>query len=116
MPRISLRGTTVSPDARLVLSPLRQLTGLMLSRPRDLVFDLKREKRVWMHMVLVFFPIDVVLLGASRQVKALKPGFRPFRLYRSGIDARYIIELKVGTIRRLGIALGDRLDFDPPSD
>jgi len=116
MPQLSIRGTVVSPEARLVRSPLRQLAGLMFSKPRDLVFDLKREKRVWMHMLFVFFPIDVVLLGDSREVKALKPRFRPFRLYLSGVQARYILELKAGTILRFGISPGDRIEFDALSD
>jgi len=114
MPQVSVRGKIISEKARLVLSPWRQLTGLMFSGPQDLIFDLKREKRVWMHMLFVFFPIDVVLLGSTKDIVGLKPRFRPFGWYFSGVKARYILELKSGTILRFGLQPGDRITFDFP--
>jgi len=111
MIRVAKGKTVISPAARLVLSPLRQLAGLMFSRRRDLVFDLGRDKKVWMHMIFVFYPIDVVLIDSTGKIVGLRPRFEPFRLYRPGIRARYILELEEGAIARGGLRAGDRLDL-----
>lgn len=111
MLRITRDGKTISPSARLVTTWLGQFRGLMFSRQRDLVFDLKREKRVWMHMMFVFYPIDVILLDSRRTVVGLRPVFRPFHWYLPGIEARFILELSRGAIGHLGIRRGDRLEF-----
>jgi uncharacterized membrane protein (UPF0127 family) len=109
--RITKGETVISPEADLILSPFRQLAGLMFARRRDLVFDLGRDKAVWMHMVFVFYPIDVVLLDSARKVVGLRARFRPFGWYRPGIVARYILELEAGAIARGGLSLGDRLEL-----
>lgn len=111
MVRVLKNGTEISPAAVLVASPVGRQIGLMFSRPRDLVFDLGRERRVWLHMFFVFFPIDVVLLDSRREVVGLREGLRPFRLYTPGVSARYILELRKGTIARGRVRPGDRLDL-----
>ncbi len=109
--RILKGQTVISSGADLILSPARQLVGLMFARRRDLIFDLGRDKSIWMHMFFVFYPIDVVLLDSSRRVVGLHPGFRPFRWYRPGLRARYILEVEDGAIARLGLRPGDRLEL-----
>ncbi|MHB8093686.1 MAG: DUF192 domain-containing protein [Candidatus Aminicenantales bacterium] len=108
---ILLEGRAVIAEARVVLSRFGQLKGLMFSAPRPLVFDLGREKPVWMHMMFVFYPIDVVLLDEGFRAVAVKPGFRPFAVYVPGIKARYILELEAGSVDRLSIRAGSRFGF-----
>jgi uncharacterized protein len=108
---ILLEGKAVIPEARIVLSRLGQLKGLMFSAPRPLVFDLGREKPVWMHMMFVFYPIDVVLLDEGLRAVAVKPEFRPFTVYVPGEKARYILELEAGIVDRLSIRVGSRFGF-----
>lgn len=106
---VLLDGQVVVPGARPVVTRLGQLRGLMFSPPRALVFDLGREKPVWMHMMFVFRPIDVVLLDEKLGVVAVKPGFKPFTVYVPGVRARYILELGAGTVKRLALGVGSRL-------
>lgn len=108
---VLLEGRSVVSGARVVLSRLGQMKGLMFSAPRPLVFDLGREKPVWMHMMFVFYPIDVVLLDEGCRAVAVKAGFRPFTVYVPGKKARYILELQAGIVDRLSIRVGSRFGF-----
>jgi uncharacterized membrane protein (UPF0127 family) len=62
-------------------------------------------------MFFVFYPIDVVFLNNRREIIELKPGFRPFTIYRLKRKARYIIELQNATIEKHGLKPGARIDF-----
>ena len=98
--------------ADLITSRLGQAVGLMFSRQRDLIFVLPRERTLIMHMLFVFYPIDVVLLDNRQEIVELKPGFRPFSFYRLRRKARYILELKNSTIEKHGLKLGDKISLE----
>jgi len=112
MKRVISRGQAVIGEAELVTSRLRQAAGLMFSRQKNLVFVLPQERRLVMHMLFVFYPIDVVLLNSRREVVELKRDFRPFGFYRLKSKARYILELKRSTIDKHGLKLGDSISLD----
>jgi uncharacterized membrane protein (UPF0127 family) len=83
--------------------------GLMLSRKlkdTGYVFVFSKPRRVDLHMLFVFFPIDVIFLSESKKVIELKKNFLPFTLYISQHKAKYIIELPKGTIERTKTDLG----------
>ena len=66
------------------------------------VFD--KEKRISLHMLFVFFPIDVLFLDKNRKIIEIKKNFKPFTFYKSKNKANYVVELtephnyKVGKI------------------
>ncbi len=99
-------------QAELVTSRFGQARGLMFSRQRNLIFALPRERSLVMHMLFVFYPIDVVLLDSRHEIVELKPGFRPFAFYRLKRKVRYILELENSAIGKFGLRLGDRISFD----
>ncbi len=99
-------------QADLVTSRLGQAVGLMFSRQRNLIFILPRERSLTMHMIFVFYPIDVVFLDGRQEIVELKPGLRPFSFYRLKRKARYILELKNSTIEKHRLKLGDKISFD----
>ena len=111
MHEITCRGKVVAGKAKLLRHPLPQVLGLMFSRPRNLIFALNRPKKVRMHMLFVFFPIDVVFLNLEKEVIEIKENFRPFSVYLAKNKAKYILELGKGAIDRAGIRLGDTLSF-----
>jgi uncharacterized membrane protein (UPF0127 family) len=92
-----------------------QMRGLMFSRSdkgRALIMEFKEEKIVPLHMMFVFFPIDVLFLDRSRKVVEIYGGAKPF--LTSIIPkrrAKYVIELPAGAIRSNRIKVGDRLAF-----
>ncbi|MEW6295770.1 MAG: DUF192 domain-containing protein [Candidatus Diapherotrites archaeon] len=93
--------------------------GLMLERKEKfnygLVFDFRAEKRIEasIHMLFVFFPIDLVYLNKEKKVIELKHGIKPWSLnYTPKRKAHYLIELPEGTIKKKKIGLKDELKWN----
>lgn len=93
-----------------------QFQGLMFERPSRfdyaLVFPLPFESRVGasVHMLFVFFSLDLVFLDKAKRVVDKKENFKPFSLnYTPKKPARYFIELPAGLGQ--GIRLGDELTW-----
>lgn len=84
----------------------------MFSRQKNLIFVLPRERTLTMHMLFVFYPLDIVLLNSRQEVVELKRDFRPFTFYRLKRKARYILELKKSTIDKYDLQLGDKISFE----
>ena len=61
------------------------------------------------HTCFMRYAIDVVYLDAQGRVTRLVEGLRPWRLSLGGRRAVHTLELGAGSIRRLGIRLGDRI-------
>jgi len=81
-----------------------RLKGLMFSRrlkDHCLLFVLPEERIVDLHMFFVFFSIDVVFLNKKKEIVDLKQNFRPFTVYISKKPAKYVLEMPLGTIKRL---------------
>jgi uncharacterized membrane protein (UPF0127 family) len=88
---------------RIADSAWQKFRGLMLEKEErfdyGLVFDFGHATRFGasVHMLFVFFPIDLVYLDENRRVVDVKTGFRPWSLnYTPKKAARYLIELPAG--------------------
>ncbi|MBI2101411.1 DUF192 domain-containing protein [Candidatus Woesearchaeota archaeon] len=78
---------------------------------KALIFKFGREKIIALHMVFVFYPIDVLFLDKSKIVVDIKQNFKPFTFYKSGRRAMYAIELPNGVIKKTRTEIGDRIKF-----
>jgi len=94
----------------------QKFKGLMFKRKGNynyaLIFDFGAEKRIEasIHMLFVFFPIDLVYLNKEKKVVELKHGIKPWSLnYTPKREARYLVELPEGTIKKEKIGLKDEL-------
>ncbi|MBI2523171.1 DUF192 domain-containing protein [Candidatus Woesearchaeota archaeon] len=86
--------------------------GLMfLIKPKPLIFIFKKEKIIPLHMLFVFYPIDILFLNKNKIVAEIKENFKPFSFYTPKNKAQYVIELPQGTIKKTKTALGDRINF-----
>lgn len=105
--------TAISKNARLVDSFLLQSIGLMFSKRQNkaLVFKFSNEKTISLHMLFVFYPIDVLFLDKNKTVVDKKENFMPFAFYKSKKMAMYAVELPNNTIKRSRTALGDKIWF-----
>ena len=78
------------------------------------VFDQPRPRSFYMKNCLI--DLDVVFItGDGAIVKAItmrapRPG-EPLKYYSSGLPAKYALELPAGTARRLGLALGQKIEL-----
>jgi uncharacterized protein len=107
--------TALAKEVLLCASLCSQMRGLMFSRRIDgkaLVMVFGRERIVALHMLFVFFPIDIVFLDRSRKVVELVRGAKPFisQIVPKN-KALYVIELPAGVIGKSRTAVGDRLAF-----
>ena len=85
--------------AKLCKSIFSKAAGLMFSKsPTPLIFTFNKEKIVPLHMLFVFFPIDVLFLDKNREIVEIKESLMPFEFYTPKKKAMYIIELPEGAI------------------
>ncbi len=93
---------------------LNKSIGLILHKKlndKGLVFICKKEKKKSLHMIFVFFPIDVLYLNKNKRVIEMKKNFKPFSFYIPEKKAKYILELPEGTIGKTKTEIGDKIKF-----
>ncbi len=76
-----------------------------------LIFEFKSERVISLHMVFVFYPIDVIFLNSEKKIVDLKENFKPFSFYNSKAKAKYAIEVGNGSIKKYNLQINDLLDF-----
>jgi uncharacterized membrane protein (UPF0127 family) len=86
-----------------------QTRGLMFSKKKNLVFAFDQEKKVGLHMLFVFFPIDVLFLDKDKKIIEIKKEFKPFSFYTPKKKARYVVEIAEN--RRNEYKIGEKIDF-----
>jgi len=102
---------------KIAETPWGKLRGLMFETKENydygLVFDFGDEHQAMasIHMMFVFFPIDLVYLNNKKQVVDLKRKIAPFTPnYTPKKRARYLIEMPENSTKQ--IKLGDELDWE----
>lgn len=101
-------------EVKYCRSNFSQGLGFMFSRKnenRALVFELKKEKKIPLHMFFVFYSIDVLYLdennNGEKRVVEIKENFKPFTFYFPKNKAKYIVELPVNTISKGQLNVND---------
>ncbi len=112
-----IRNTT----KKSIIAGNREICSSILSKAKGLMFSLKSDKakvfifnteaRRGLHMLFVFFPIDVIFLDKNKRVVEMKENLLPFTLYFPKRKAQYIIEAEKGTIRKSRTKVGDKVKF-----
>ena len=105
------KGDRITQAAIPCQSLWQKARGLMFRKQANLIFIEKEEKYIPLHMLFVFYPIDVVYLNKEKEVVDVKQNFLPFSFYSPKKKAQYVLELQEGTIRAAKIEKGDILDF-----
>ena len=98
--------------AKMCKSMFCKALGLMFrSKKPDygLVFIFNKELRADLHMLFVFFPIDVLFLDKDKKVVDIKKDFKPFSYYAPKAKAMFVIEMPVGVLKNTRV--GDRIVF-----
>lgn len=107
------KGKLISAEHRLCEGIFSKARGLMFTRRIrvPLVFNFRREAIIPIHMLFVFYPIDVLWLDRAKRVVELKRSLKPFTVMAPGAKASYVLELEQGAISSSGTEIGDVLDF-----
>jgi uncharacterized membrane protein (UPF0127 family) len=89
--------------------------GLMYRRSlpagRGMLFDFGSVQPIAMWMKNTYVPLDMIFIGADGRVRRIAANARPHstRIIPGGDGVRYVLEVRAGTARKLGIAPGDRV-------
>ena len=101
-------GAVIATEHTLCRSLFSRVRGLMFARkPKTLIMEFPKEQVIGIHMMFVFFPIDVLWLDKDKKVVAMRKNLKPFSLATPLKVARYVIEFPTGTIRKNIVALGN---------
>ena len=100
-------------NAKLCTNTFSKFIGLMFSKKQNrvLIFNFNKYKIIYLHMLFVFYPIDVLFLDKNKIVVDKKENFKPFTFYKSKKKAMYAIELRNGVIKRTKTKIGDKIEF-----
>ena len=103
----------ISGNAGILNDIFSQTIGLMFSGSRNnaLIFRFKDEKIISLHMLFVFYPIDVLFLDKKKIVVDKKENFMPFAFYTSKRKAMYAVEMPNGLIKKTKTEVSDRVKF-----
>ena len=84
---------TISQKELICKSIFSQAQGLMFRRKENLIMIFPEERQINLHMVFVFFPIDVLVVNKNKKIVEIKRNFKPFRFWNSKEKGKYLVEL-----------------------
>ncbi len=89
--------------------------GLMFRRylPKDrgMLFDFKSEQPIMMWMRNTYLPLDMIFIARSGTVVGIAHDTEPLseRIVASGAPAYAVLEVNAGTVRTVGLGIGDKI-------
>lgn len=108
-------------DVWIADSPARQEQGLMFVRDlpanQGMIFPLKKPRKMAMWMKNTYIELDIVFIGEKGAIDKIIEHARPLDLttLSSDKDVSAVLELKGGVASDLGLKVGDRVSWAPPS-
>lgn len=118
VPQVRIRGETWTVE--LAFTVRERWEGLSgrdtLDVEKGMLFVYPRAENLIFCMRECHIPIDIVFIGSDlRVVNTYEMQVEPDRAgsvsYSSNLPARYALELAGGTLRRLGVRIGDKVEF-----
>jgi hypothetical protein len=108
---------------QLATTPKEREKGLMFVEQLDddagMVFFFERQQQLSFWMKNTYLPLDMFFIDEDLVVKGIVENAEPLTTSSRRIDGatRFVLEVKGGTARRLGLAAGDRVEFEgvPPA-
>ncbi len=105
---------TIIRKVEIAKTHLQRMRGLMFAPKPDyaLILCMPQESRInsAIHMLFVFYPIDVLFLNSKKRVVDKVAGLKPFSLgYAPKRPAKYVVELPEGLGKKAKI--GDLLSW-----
>ena len=115
LPVLKYNGKLIAKNIEFARTMLAQSLGLMFrkSMPHSysMIFTLKKPSQVNVHMLFVFFRIDVIFLNEEKRVMDFSQ-LKPWVGYKAMNDIKYVLEMKAGTIDKFNLSEGGQMEFD----
>lgn len=107
-------------QAEVARTPEQQAIGMMfrrsMARNRGMIFPFEpaRELAFWMENTIL--PLDLIFIGANHRVLRIARDAKPFSREQitSGGAALAVLELNAGEAARIGLSVGDRVEYADP--
>jgi uncharacterized protein len=118
---VKLKSFTV--HAVVVSTPAEQARGFMfkpaIADDEAMLFIYQRDDIYSFWMKNTQFALDIIWLDAAKKAVHIKENFLPCLkgpclIETPPVKARYVLEVKDGTVKKTALQLGDRVDFDLP--
>jgi hypothetical protein len=103
-------------------TPTQRERGLMFREQLDddagMLFLFERQQQLSFWMKNTYLPLDMLFIDEDLVVKGIVENAEPLTTTSRRIAGatRFVLELKGGTARRLGLAAGDRVAFEGIAD
>ena len=114
--QVDRTGTPLASKARMAVSPFSRAKGLLgrdsLPEGEALVFPECHS----IHTIGMRFPIDAIFVDRRWRVVALRPRLGPGRLVFPVWKAWGVVEMAPGTLERVPLQVGDRLNLMPSQE
>ena len=108
--KVALSGTLVAGRCLEAKTPIKRMIGLLnhdrLEDGEGLLLAPCNHVHTW----FMRFPIDAVFISAENIVLGIDE-LVPWKLSRLHWKSRKVLELPLGTCRKVGVKTGDRLEF-----
>lgn len=108
-------GTVIATQVEFADNLLRQTLGLMFRKgiPEDyaMIFDMHSHQYINIHMLFVFFPIDLVYLDSDKRVIDVRYLKSWIGHASSRRPVRYAIEMPAGSVGKASLKAGDLLEW-----
>ena len=112
---LKYNGIEIAKNVEFARTTLSQSLGLMFRKNippgYSMIFILKKPSAVNVHMLFVFFPIDVIFLDENKKIKGFSR-LKPWVGYKAMEDIKYVLEMKAGTIDTFHLSAGGQMEFD----
>ena len=102
-------------SVELAKTPAELDRGLMYRRSlpagRGMLFDFGQVQPIAMWMKNTYVALDMLFIGADGRIRRIAADAKPHStdIIPGGDGVRYVLEVRAGTARKLGIAVGDRV-------
>ena len=117
LPVLKYNGNEIAGNIEFARTIFRQSLGLMFRKNipsgYSMIFVLEKPSAVNVHMLFVFFPIDVIFLDENKKITGLSR-LRPWVGYKAMKNIKYLLEMKAGAIEKFKLSVGGQMDFNDP--
>jgi len=107
------RGTVLGVNVRTAQGFFGRMIGLLGKNRLDEGEGLWISPCSSIHSIGMRFVFDALFIGSDGKILLLYEGFQMNRISGVVRDARGVLELPAGTIRRTGSKVGDEIRFEP---
>ena len=108
------KDTIIAKTAKSCNNELSKATGLMFSKRNSdlgLIFPFKKDISISIHMLFVFYPIDLIYLDKDKKIIEIKENIKPWQFYKPKNKARYLIEVVACRVKESKTKVGDTITY-----